>query len=192
MIFMKNDIANNDIVHTSTQQSVTGSSHRVAGRDYIEHLNVTDIDFILMTEPKDNLDARAIVNERFFNYRFKFHANKVVREKLINFQNTLELTDVEIKTLYSVGLIHPKYNELTIKSSRSVFYLGWIFTAIITLYFLLLIYAFVCSSHQTGLAGITVLSSALIYVGVMWLIDKRCLQPSRLLRNKQIYQPITL
>lgn len=192
MIFMKNEIANNDIVHTSTQQSVTGSSHRVAGRDYIEHLNVTDIDFILMTEPKDNLDARAIVNERFFKYRFKFHANEVVREKLINFQNTLKLTDVEIKTLYSVGIIHPKNNELTIKSSRSIFYFGWICTAIITLYFLLLLYAFICSSHQTGLGGIIMLISAVMYTGVLWLIDTKCLQPSKLLRNKKIYQPITL
>ncbi len=170
---------------------MTGTGHLAAGRDYIENMNVTNIAFILMTKPKENLDARAIVNERFFKHRFKLKVNKEVRKKLICFQNSHGFTDSQIGELYYSDFIHIRHNKLNIKSPQPTLYAGYSLVALATACFILLVIAFILTPHLSTVAGFTLLNSACVYVLLMWLIDKACLQPSRLLRYNHIYRQIT-
>ncbi|MFC6377005.1 hypothetical protein [Tatumella terrea] len=176
---MKNDFF-------SSCQNVAGNSHRVAGRDYIEHQAPANIHFILMTESKEKLDIRAIENERFFCRRFRFSANSVARKKLIGFQDTYQFTDHQISWLSIAGLIHIKEDDVYIKSSRPVRCAGYFMVSLLTLIFSICLWVFLFSPRLTTNAGAIILLLAVIYVAVMWLTDKACLQPSRWLRSRNI------
>ncbi|MGI6905780.1 hypothetical protein [Leclercia adecarboxylata] len=188
---MRNEKANDMRPDFSSCQNISGYGHRTAGRDYIEHQVLSDIRIILLTESKEQLDARSIENERFFFRRFKFRANSVARKKLITFQTVNHFTDNQIFWLQHSGLIHIKDDDVSIKSSLPLRCTGWFFVSLLTLVFLAFMWAFLFSPHLSTTAGITLLGFVCFYVACMYLIDKTCLQPSRWMRNNLICSPAT-
>lgn len=167
-------------------QRISGPHNRTAGRDYIEHRQVTDIRLLLTTESKAALDELALKNERFFARRFGFVANTEVRQQLIAFQNQYDLTDRQIVWLKYTGFLLVRRNALQVEKSAITMIFGYSQAALLTLIFLLCAGTFLFSSHLSPNAGGAMLVTVVAYCALMWVVDKAFLGPRRCLQEKGI------
>ena len=127
---MKNEEQQAEII-----QLILAKEQRNAGRDYHEYFIPGTIKLALATWRKEKLDLLAKDNGRLFGYRFGFSATRIVREKVVDFQNKYDLSDAEIRWLKRAGYLRLTRTELTIDASRLMPIYGWIQVALLSFFF---------------------------------------------------------
>jgi hypothetical protein len=110
----------------NTTQFNLAKFQRNAGRDYNEYFIPSNIKLVLATTPQAELDALAEDNYRMFRYRFGFSATRPVRRRVIELQQTYDLSDSEIRWLKHAGHLRISRTDMTLDPSRLMPITGWI------------------------------------------------------------------
>ena len=141
---------------------------RNAGRDYHEYFIPGSIKMTLATWPKAKLDGTAAENERFFAYRFGFVATRVVRQKIIEFQNRYDFSDSEIRWLKRASHLRSTRTELIVDPGRLMPIAGWIQLTILSAICIsaILLLGFSPSSEWKRSLGQVAMGGLWLFVGI--------------------------
>lgn len=166
------------------QQLNQALEQRNAGRDYYEFFIPGSIKLMLATSPKNELDKTAIDNYRLFFYRFRFRATRLVRQKIIDFQNKYDLSDDEVCWLKRAGHVCISRTEMWVDASRLVPISGWLQLALLCIFCIAMLSLLTYSGAtawkqgvgQTALVAYTMLGAVIL--SKLYLLPWRTLKQS--------------
>lgn len=138
-------------------------SQRNAGRDYFEVLAPGSMEIFMASRSGEELDRIALGNEHLFRHRFGFHANKAVRQQVLEIKQRYDMTDHDVRWLCRSTQMVIRGDQARISPDRITPVIGWLsFFAL----------SFVCTGMmlQITLSGEPAWKQllGLLFVGSLW------------------------
>jgi hypothetical protein len=115
-----------EAIQSAITQLNLAETQRNAGRDYVEVVVPGSMEIFMASRSGEELDRIALGNEHLFRYRFGFHANKAVRQQVLEIKQRYDMTDHDVRWLCRSTQMTIRNNQARISPDRITPAVGWL------------------------------------------------------------------